>query len=352
MPGQQIVVTLVHGTFARDAAWIRPGSPLRNALTHSGCRVHTFKWSGRNSHLARCCAVKELTDQLTQQVGRDPDKEHWVIAHSHGGNIAVHAANAVRRGSDESRRVPVITLATPFIHARTRRESSSTLELYLIIVVFGAFLIALAGVRAWAGPHSFLDWATIAFGIIFTVQVILCLIGAYMHGGPVLGKDKRSDLLKAIHTPAVDYDDVIVVRSAADEASGFLILGQFTGWLSAWLTGLFGKAAVLLMLIGVSTLLPHDLALVVKLAFGAAGLTVIALVTTLLGASLAFGLDGPFVSLYLFTTAEAAPPGKSAILQLEPLTGIQRRGLAHSALYGDEKVIGAVVETIRGSPKR
>src|SRR5688572_33060066 len=46
------VVTLVHGTWSRQAAWTLPGSPLRRTLSHAAAEpvvFQRFAWSGRNS---------------------------------------------------------------------------------------------------------------------------------------------------------------------------------------------------------------------------------------------------------------------------------------------------------------
>lgn len=77
------------------------------------------------------------------------------------------------------------------------------------------------------------------------------------------------------------------------------------------------------------------------------GFAIVTVIATMLGASVVFGLDGPFVCLFAFSSAEAAPPGEATLLQLEP--SAERRGLAHSRLYQDDQVIRGIVETIRKS---
>src|ERR1051325_1503123 len=93
---EQPVVTLVHGIYAREAAWTKPDSALSTALTEAGCVVRPFAWSGRNSHRARTRAAHDLTDHLRGEMAKNPKGRFWIIAHSHGGNVALHAAAEAR----------------------------------------------------------------------------------------------------------------------------------------------------------------------------------------------------------------------------------------------------------------
>ena len=58
-------------------------------------------------------------------------------------------------------------------------------------------------------------------------------------------------------------------------------------------------------------------------------------------------------NLLVDVTAETAPPGAWTLRQFVPLAsdarGGQAPGLAHSAIYEDERAIGAIVEWIRSS---
>jgi hypothetical protein len=66
------VITLVHGTFARDARWTLQDSALSAALRKAGCHVTRFAWSGRNSHRARSQAAGDLVEHLRQQLAEHP----------------------------------------------------------------------------------------------------------------------------------------------------------------------------------------------------------------------------------------------------------------------------------------
>lgn len=152
------VVTLVHGTFARDAPWTRPDSVLSTALERAGCHVTRFAWSGRNSHRARWHAAGELVAHLQQQVTKHPRARQWVIAHSHGGNVALHAADRLRAVRRKAR-VTTVALATPFLHARARQIAGWPL---FVIVLFSVLLLGSATGTAVTGPRSPADAALVA----------------------------------------------------------------------------------------------------------------------------------------------------------------------------------------------
>lgn len=136
------VVTLVHGTFAKGAAWTREGSALHRALTQGlGPRAHIqfFDWSGRNTHKARLAAGKELAALLAQSATAFPGARQVTIAHSHGGNVALYARrHAVEPGMPDH----IVCLATPFLRCRMRRRLPFFTHLALLIAcAYVAFLL-------------------------------------------------------------------------------------------------------------------------------------------------------------------------------------------------------------------
>jgi len=105
---------LIHGTFARGAPWTKAGSALVKTLEGAfpRARICRFDWSGGNSHQARLCAAQELRKYVrSDEIGEGPI---FLIAHSHGGNVALKAIS----DNEIQRKVKgVICLATPFIQA-------------------------------------------------------------------------------------------------------------------------------------------------------------------------------------------------------------------------------------------
>src|SRR4051812_33993109 len=114
------VVTTIHGTFAKRAVWTGPDSPLSQYLrTHvSGpVRIAPFEWSGRNSFEARSDAARRLREHLEAIARAEPDSRQFVVAHSHGGNVALLAAGD---GILTSPVAGIVCLSTPFLQAWPR----------------------------------------------------------------------------------------------------------------------------------------------------------------------------------------------------------------------------------------
>jgi hypothetical protein len=116
------VITFVHGTFARGALWTLEVSTLRNSILQalgSDVELNTFNWSGRNTHHARLEAGRDLAKLLVRLQTQYPNKRQVLIAHSHGGNVALHALKAANL-----KKISVITLNTPFTRIRPRDLTS------------------------------------------------------------------------------------------------------------------------------------------------------------------------------------------------------------------------------------
>jgi Alpha/beta hydrolase family len=114
------VVTTVHGTFASRAAWPDADSPLGRYLREhlpGSVEIRPFRWSGANGFRKREAAAHALREHLLRAMNDEPGAVHFVIAHSHGGNIAMLAAG---EQSVEKRLAGIVCLSTPFLQARPR----------------------------------------------------------------------------------------------------------------------------------------------------------------------------------------------------------------------------------------
>ncbi|NEE17283.1 hypothetical protein G3M58_63795 [Streptomyces sp. SID7499] len=311
----------------------------------------SFAWSGKNSHRARDQATSELVAHLESSIQEDPKAWRWIIAHSHGGNIALRAKMAVEQSNTRTIPLSVVTLATPFIHSRGRVVSFYQ---SMMTALFGVLLIA----GGWAGvlsePRTVIDWILFSFASLFAMMVTLCVVGLVMHREK-LGTGFRDKLVHSVNCPSVDVHQIAVVRSAGDEASTLLVAGQFVGWftgVTGRILGSLGLWSFIILTTQASFLLAVALdtrkLAFMQYVFAAPGLTLVALITLLLSSSLVFGVDGPFVSLFAFSSVEASPPGKALMMQLEPFASRGGR-LAHSRLYEEERVIREIVDMIRGS---
>jgi RHS repeat-associated protein len=85
---------LVHGTFAKGREDFLPGgSFFQNvARTVHDRTVASFQWSGKNNHQARVGAAKALA-AFVRGYQFAPGEQLNIVAHSHGGNVALAAIN-------------------------------------------------------------------------------------------------------------------------------------------------------------------------------------------------------------------------------------------------------------------
>jgi hypothetical protein len=132
----QLLVTPVHGTWPRGffptlrrrnrgPLWFEESSPFLARLSAEfGDIPHKIKplpWSGENSIYVRDKAAHVLAEYLSAEHTEHPQATQLIIAHSHGGNIALRALHLLQQrdssqlcGGDSA--IPlVVTLATPFI---------------------------------------------------------------------------------------------------------------------------------------------------------------------------------------------------------------------------------------------
>ncbi|MBX3620922.1 MAG: hypothetical protein KF891_13205 [Rhizobacter sp.] len=236
-------VTLIHGTFARGAPWTQEGSRLRSALAASlGDEVtfHVFLWSGDNSFAARADAAAALRAHLDSTIGTAPNDRHVVIAHSHGGNVALCALDGMAPGHEVD---AVVCLATPFITARARQFGERSELVLGLAKVMGCVAVGVAlamSVTTGLGAGREGYWGIVA--------LLLMALG----GGAawwvlsVLGRAWVAHATQWARTVSVSAPSkptrLLVVRAAADEALEGLTVGHFpstllsTGWRAmAWL---------------------------------------------------------------------------------------------------------------------
>jgi hypothetical protein len=132
----QLLMTLVHGTWPRGFfprrqrqkrrhLWFEEGSPflarLSTELGDISYKIKPLLWSGENSIFERDKTAHVLAEHLSVEHAEHPQATQLVIAHSHGGNIALralhhlHQRDASRSCGAESANPLIVTLATPFV---------------------------------------------------------------------------------------------------------------------------------------------------------------------------------------------------------------------------------------------
>jgi hypothetical protein len=351
---QPLRVTLVHGTWGKRSSWAQSGSPLWAAFLAEGAECYRFAWSGRNSHRARIQAAQDLDLHLQRLA--EPGIRQAVVAHSHGGNAAVHAVWGIR--SHQQDPITVVTMATPYFFAK-RKGSTSLIDTAMIWI--GAFILAFGVLPLFGRPNPW-SWVTILpYLLIFSVAVLV--VGAIyfrvVHG-PSDSEAQQEAFIASVQTPplmeAAGRGDLLVIRAADDEAGGLLGAAQFAGWLGLAAARLAKPSRIILLIMGVFTV--SDLLLQLRVnGTNPGGLLLIlrwsvpvmmaflVLVAVPAIASLAQGWDGPRASNFGIVTAEASPPGDCTIWQ-RAIRDASASGLAHSSLYDDPEVVTRVVKYV------
>lgn len=353
------VVTIVHGTYGRHAEWMQDGEPLPEALLDqlSGqTALRRFCWRGRNRHTDRAKAGADLEAELKELVETYPAAEHHVIAHSHGGNVAMYAV-----GNDDGALsdVRVTTLGTPFLSMVKRPVSRGLLALAL----FGS-AVFLGNLLQWVfAVHEYETSSVAGLWLLYyssasaiaVVAGLLLLISSFMYrrstesgwlsllrGRPVGAEAVR------VSSPTLDDERLFVVRAQGDEAAALLGAGQLGSFLlrkalalgrskaTKWIVGL----ALVAIILG-----PEEGTAAEVIAWIAVGpMIAISMAAFLLAfAYLPFGIDMLFWTMHAAVTASPSPQGYTAGFQAG--SPGDDDGLAHS-VYHDPEVIDVVVAQI------
>ena len=219
----EYVITLVHGTFARGADWVQEGSFLRKQLMLD-LRGHSvsfcsFEWSGRNNFKARSVAAKQLERHLADAIRARPNAKHVIVAHSHGGNVALYA---LRNEALKSRVDAVVCLSTPFLHVRPRLLDEDTRDILAFAV--GAFFLISEGIASLSLDLSnpelyerlFTSVPYLSFIVIIAVAVVPgVLVGLLLKRWNPYARRMSEEL--ALPTLSRDFP-LMVARVNGDEA--------------------------------------------------------------------------------------------------------------------------------------
>jgi pimeloyl-ACP methyl ester carboxylesterase len=159
--GKTIVIT-VHGTndgaegTPPDLKWWQPESAFSRAvrarLAQAGqsAEIVAHKWTGANSAMAR----EQAAERLAKLIRKHRGKHVHVVAHSHGGNVAAHAAELVGWGRRDSSLATLTTVGTPFFESRFGRAEYIGALSFLALTLVSALTMAGAIALALMQPDS------------------------------------------------------------------------------------------------------------------------------------------------------------------------------------------------------
>jgi hypothetical protein len=226
---------------------MRDGGLLCDALgTMPNTRLSRFCWSGSNTHTARLTAGEDLAVHLRDLIEQFPHAEHFVVAHSHGGNVALYAMKdkvPTATGKVLQEQIAgIVTLATPFVAVRprelpgiVRKSVGFTLVLAAVLTVYWIVDPKLSGF-----PQS----NVVGLATLFSLWLVTTAISARLYRGRKFrfmdllllslrakSRPERTQLLNReldrLRPEATDLDRLLVVRPLGDEASMGLVVSQF-----------------------------------------------------------------------------------------------------------------------------
>ena len=294
-PKVRAEVILVHGTWAaprpsliprrKRTSWYDPDhrftTRLRDHLAGIGAQSRTdaFTWSGKNSVRERAKAAQELADVISERFRRGIPSLS-VVAHSHGGHVALRAVDRLvgseRSSPFDPAKLQVITLATPFLQVvdyPIRNPLLSSLVLWLPcswllleavrqLELWNLLLLLprldYGQLRNWVVAGAALAIVTAAMMAVL-VTAVKAVHGAYFSAmDPSRVGDIRQvtrALIWQTNYRVPDTLPVRIIRGVSDEASLTLSAGALASRLSLFLNGLvsvwFAHLFVYAVLLGI-----------------------------------------------------------------------------------------------------
>lgn len=393
IPASNTIITLVHGTFARGAAWTSEGSVLRQRLaeaTHEAggdIAFDVFEWSGQNTHKARVRAGYQLASHIRKIREVNPNCRHFIVAHSHGGNVALLAHKHL---PVESHALGIATLGTPFIRAKlderlqgrsleqVEEDAARHTDQVASLVTWVTAVLSIAGFEhLLAGQFPEHRYVPLLLAILTTVlarKFARIAWPSIARAGHLLsGRRAAAKLADAIALDSMPRTHVISFIYPGDEAGRLLdALEATTSWPSRairWTKGNMGKIGAafwLVLFVGAfaTAILPghfgisreaigdaYASAMGYWFVIGAFLLWILAgsryVLSLLRGHPGGFGWERPsmhaYVDIFVEPTADL-PLAKSYIHEVVPFTpgGDAQQGLRHSGLYEDNRILKAL----------
>jgi len=244
----QLLITLVHGTWprglfpkiARFKQWVRrlmrrkrlgpppfwfeEGSPFLARLSAElGDIPHKIKalpWCGANSIFIRNKIALELAGDLSAEHAEHPQATQLIIAHSHGGNIALRALHHLKEHSAAQAANPlIVALATPFIEVQHADFGSAP------SLVRAAVVIAL-WTPVWVLTRAFFPLNEFGKSWLVSGVVMLVFIGLISWWFSKREDRRRHNHVEALRTAtrlgeivSAQAQRLLIIRAIDDEAS-------------------------------------------------------------------------------------------------------------------------------------
>ncbi|ACC75885.1 hypothetical protein PPMP20_17635 [Paraburkholderia phymatum] len=190
-----VIVILIHGTFSTDAEWMRPNSPFIKTVAQRFGNVRVmfqpFIWTGisggryNNTNFYRVTAAVHLARLQKDLRQHYPAAKIFVIAHSHGGNVALYAQ---REFDSKGIADAIVTLGTPFIVIEKRDvENDDLAKLVVGEIGFVTWFALLCSVMLAISAVGLLGSLLLKFDFVISRAVGTLLIATAGVCGYIVG---------------------------------------------------------------------------------------------------------------------------------------------------------------------
>jgi hypothetical protein len=236
-----LFITLVHGTWPRNvwrdvfltpfygkwptrsfprSLWFADGSEFGNRLCAGlskrglSARISPFLWSGANSVRERDKAAQKLAEHIRAKQFDHPGSIQVVIAHSHGGNVALRALDQPGVTGDE---IFITTIATPFVEILpTKLSPAETRRIDVMVSLTTSVLI----------PHYAIAindayFPTLNPNVLSFIVVLVCVLFFMLFFRLRARNTRTVDELVGLTSlsPSVRKHPLLVLRAVDDEAA-------------------------------------------------------------------------------------------------------------------------------------
>jgi hypothetical protein len=236
-----LFITLVHGTWPRNvwrdvfltpfygkwptrsfprSLWFADGSEFRNRLCAGlskrglSARISPFLWSGANSVRERDKAAQELAEHIRAKQFDHPGSIQVVIAHSHGGNVALRALDQSGVTGDE---IFITTIATPFVEILpTKLSPAETRRIDVMVSLTTSVLIP-----QYATEIKYTYFPTLNQNVLLFIVALVCGLPFMLFFRLRARNTRTVDELVGLTSlsPSVRKHPLLVLRAVDDEAA-------------------------------------------------------------------------------------------------------------------------------------
>jgi len=356
-------LTLVHGTFAATSSWVNENqsanpngfrarlaqqftSDVEFNVPPPWGSLSAFKILWDLTNTARLNGAKKLEQDILSKP-KNSDEKHFLVAHSHGGNVAMYA---LQNPEVQQRVDGLICMATPFLYPRLRPLSILSLLLSLAIMLVGA--VQLIG-KMQLFERGVLAWSAGSFMLVIAVAVPAYLIY-------VICRERYQRVIKGDpeleeHVTRLSFKDpkipILLIRNSGDEASGLLRGTQFLNWVAGVAMRLGGRqiygllCAFALILLWMAdrnfSWVPDNTLSVLSTALIASAVVMVVMLIILTVSRVLVGLDAWQWVGELETMIEDGPPGiKAELVVISPRLPVG--GLSHTAVYSEPETTATI----------